>query len=181
MAKLEIINKLSIFLDKKRHSWEEQDVVYFFVEVRKIFEQNKTLIAKYKILYFYCNWVLHWEIDRNGALIQNLLDALYKSLVLKEENWNTKSFVYMEGVRIEIEKFLKSFEISYSWVDPRSIEWEKFVVILAKILNDQKLRDNNGNIKEIRFTEVSNLGAKIDVIYKSKEPEYVNVQKEVVW
>lgn len=55
MAKLEIINKLSIFLDKKRHSWEEQDVVYFFVEVRKIFEQNKTLIAKYKILYFYCN------------------------------------------------------------------------------------------------------------------------------
>lgn len=189
MAKIEIIDKLKFFLDEFCNNWEEQGVVYFFVETRKVLEhiRKETGQIRYKVLYFYCNWVVHIEIGHNETMMQQLTSSIYKSIINDKENNSLADFFFFRQLRDEIVCFLQDFGFSYSWVcidnkpDFIVLSWEKFVGALLKILNEQPLLSQNGNIKDIHFEEINEYNGKITVTYKIKDPEYTQITKEFNW
>jgi hypothetical protein len=157
----------------------EPKALYLLAEIRKFIdgycqkEKNN-----YPNLYFYCNWVLHVEMDRTPAkkilnrfesniLGSNKLDEI--SNIIKKQEKDFYSFV---SLKEELQSFLEMNDLPDEIVKSGN-KWFKFKKLLVEILIDCPLVNEGGRVskfsyergddKQIRFrvdiNEIKRLGS----------------------
>ena len=155
MGRIEIVDKLNTFLDKRSPFTEECQVLYLLVEIRKVLGRENN--RKYPILRFYCNWSVHTDKDSTKEMevvMKDIYEDIEKQITnpaLVGMNGKTKviSFMYMEDLQAEMTKFLQEYELPISLTEKSN--WLEFVKLLVKILVDQPINNPSINIKQFSF------------------------------
>lgn len=148
----QIVEKINLQLKKSKFS--EPLVVYILAGIRKIIEQESSS-DEWDNLEFYCNWVLHYELDRKPArFIIQQFEPLYQRMKMREESdspleaENISKFIVF---RKELSIFLKRFNIlDFTTADE---QWIEFKVAYANVISDCSLviknENQEGQIKKI--------------------------------
>jgi hypothetical protein len=120
--RLQILDKLTVELKKEIDS--EIQVVFILSKIRKLLEWDNAK-GKYKILNFYCNWVLHNKIDKAEPVGKILKDFI----VNKADRYK---LIFHEEFKKEFRKFLKDYNLPVL----STVQMEKFKNELNKALSE---------------------------------------------
>lgn len=130
---------------------EECHVVYILAEARKLLERVSDRENRYPVLKFYCNWVLHPEIENTKA-INELLTKIEEAVLQPDYRPSVMlEFVDFEHFRKEAGEFFEENGISNSF--QQYSYWKKFRTYLIRVLKDCPLKPYDREIDEIYFTE----------------------------
>jgi len=118
----------------------EAAVAYTFVEIRKLLERDRKK-DKFKGLTFFCDWVVHTELNRVGAR-----DQLHK-LDVRLGNLNTSNpddvgpdrevfkFMVFDLLLDELKQFCQEMHLPNGWTsDP--VVWQECVWFYGEIVRD---------------------------------------------
>jgi len=137
MDEKDITNKLQSFLQNHSAFKEECEAVYLLVEIRKILEYGGNY---YKTLRFYCNWVLHKELnqERTTKLLSDIFETNIDFGKCGYENaCNIKSvgadFFKLDKFKKELKKFFKDKRLP---MDLLNKNWWTFRKLLLEIIKD---------------------------------------------
>lgn len=138
MGELQILDKLGVEFQK--HSSDgyvptEKDVVYVFVELRKLLKQ-KNLDTKYPMLKFYADWIVHHRKDHIPEDIKKIVSG----------GGDVQKFAQMEDLRNELIKFTSDFGLT-TLIDDDAY-WSEFHKSTIFVLSEQPLVVNTD---EVRF------------------------------
>lgn len=129
--KSDIISKLEEPLLKGKNI-SEPEVLYILAQLRKLSENlEEKEINEYSVLFFYCDWALHVELNRASA--KKILEDLAK-------NWESQKgfdIVNFKKFREELIVFLKKFNLPTSIIETSN--WFEFRNHLIQILIDVPL------------------------------------------
>jgi len=159
MGRHEIIEKLDREL--KKDIREECQVVYILSRIRKILEANRVdgngeaEGDRYPLLNFYCNWSLHYVMDKPSTqrLINNLLaEGLDCKKSAKDLAGMLKlkypDFFKLSSLELQLRGFLIVHQLSLDLLDN---EWSNFRQILLKIIKETPIRFASGVLREIEL------------------------------
>ena len=153
MGRIEIVDKLNLFLDKHAPFTEECHVLYTLVEIRKVLDRENN--RKYPILRFYCNWSVHTDKDSTKEM-EVVMKDIYEDIKKQIANPTLVSgktkiigFMYMEDLQAEVLKFLQEYQLPISLTEKSN--WLEFVKLLVKILADQPINTPSADIKQFAF------------------------------
>jgi hypothetical protein len=124
MSAPEINDKLSTFLRDRNTIEEDFEVVYIFVELRKLLEQTR---SECPFIWFIRNWIVHSKIDQN---ISECVRDILRSCI---ENGNAKPL--LQKIRDELRALLT--EPSTGFLD--DCKADSFYYALQSVLNDQPI------------------------------------------
>lgn len=179
MAKNAIIDKLNKFLSSRNSLSEENHVVYLMVEIRKILDHNREEIEKekYKLLRFYCDWIVHTKKDKISKQIKEMMEDIYEEIINRESLIGNRSyefkitkFYYFNELKEEIDFFFKENKLNLSLLKNKN--WVEFIKTLVKVLSDQPIINPTENIEEFSFSMAAEGCVWGHVRYKVKEAEY---------
>lgn len=172
--KVAILDKISKELNNGIDT--EPKALYLLAEIRKyIDEYNHEEESRYSNLYFYCDWVLHIEMDRAPAKsILNRFESIFSGINDLKETSNTfkkqeKDFYYFVDLKEELRSFLKINNLPTELIE-NSNKWFRFKKLLVEILMDCPLVNERGRVskfsyergddEKIRFrVKIKNLGS----------------------
>lgn len=152
MNKQEVVNKLKIFLNKKPIFSEECKAIYLMVQIRKIldFKDSK---HSYDTLRFYCNWVLHIELDnkKTTELLSNILDSVVDNTKSGHDNARNiitsySNFFKLNTLKKECNLFIT--EYSLPWNLSNNIWW-KFARLLLEIVEGCRVHFKSTVVSEL--------------------------------
>ena len=179
MGRVEILEKLDIFLQKHLPFTEECQIVYLLVEIRKVLDQENN--RKYPILRFYCNWSVHTEKDPTDE-IRAIMNDIYRDVVaqiqkpaLASSKMKIVGFMYMEDLQKEIGKFLQEYNLPISLTSNQS-NWLALVKLLVKVLSDQPIKNPCADIKKFAFLPATDgcVRGRIDFVKKVGKYDHYN-------
>ncbi len=161
----QIIDKLSD-LSEELPFTKECQVVYLFVETRKLLERADQPI-EYDYIRFFCDWVLHTEKTRNLEVIRDDFEKIAADLELQEKKSIIQSimdlserpisqFADFVKLRIQLGKFFQKKGVANSFTTDDS-NWYSLRNLLFRILADQMIdfQDNPvRGIKSMRFSDI---------------------------
>ena len=142
----EIITKLKSALSEPIE--KECQIIYILVEIRKLLERNN-IKFKYSVLNFYCNWVLHSEIERIEPEFQIMLEELEKTI--RSSNYDPmipEKILNFELFQKDFQKFINDFSISYNVRE----KWVAIRKLLINAISDFPLKIKQGAVEEFNFT-----------------------------
>ncbi len=157
MANDEIVEKL------KKYTYdypkEEEDIVYLIVQIGKIVERNEDE-QNFPVLWFYRNWVVHYQLDRKGAdgrteMLDKLNVAIMSVITGKGDEilQRLEEAISLKSLHKEIASLFQSYGLEKQGVD--YIDWfKKFDALLISILVDLSLvppKDGSYAFTEFRF------------------------------
>lgn len=148
MGELQIIDKLG--LELQEHSIEgyiptEKDVVYIFVELRKLLKQ-KNLDTQYPMLKFYADWVVHHRKDHIPEDIKKIVSG----------GGDIQKFAQMEDLRNELIKFTSDF--GFTTLFDVDTYWSEFHKSIICVLSEQPLVINADDVRfEFKATKNRNI------------------------
>lgn len=182
MNKNKNIENLNKFLINHKIFKEKCEVIYLMVEIRKILEYGG---KSYKTLRFYCNWVLHKELDREKTT-KLLADIFNSNVDFKKsgrENAHNikyigKDFFMLKTLRRELEVFLKDHN---SPTDLLKKNWWTFGKLLLEIIKDCPVHFVANKIQELKIEKYDdrNYGYKFSIIdSKQKLVEKLKLKKK---
>jgi hypothetical protein len=133
-----IVQKLSVILTQAPRN--ESEVVYAFVEIRKLLEREYPKRREFEVLTFFCDWVAHIKLDRKGA--QRMLAVLDAELrpsgePVPEHVPPTSAlyqFISLEPLYDEIGRFCKHFQFPGRWTDPAV--WKECMRLYGQVVRD---------------------------------------------
>ena len=174
----EIIRKLTAQLN--RGITTEVQVVYLLVGIRKLIERDDQG-AQYPKLNFYCDWVLHSELNRSGAeaILRDFDKAhpLWKSgMNLPRELENKINDISgMGSFEKELTRFLDSYGLPP--IAQNVDDWSHFFHLYTQVIQDIPLMvkssspDAAKNISKLvvhceTATKTHNFGAREDLLYR---------------
>ena len=174
----EIIRKLTAQLNEGITT--EVQVVYLLVGIRKLIERDAQG-EKYRNLNFYCDWVLHSELDRCGA--KAILREFDKAHPLRKSGIDLpqelrKEIDDISGMRFfeeELTRFLESYGLPP--IAENVNGWSHFFHLYTQVIQDIPLMvkpsspDAAENISKlvVRFeaaTETRKFGDREDLFYR---------------
>lgn len=135
----------------------EPKALYLLAEIRKYIDgYNQTDEDKYPNLYFFCDWVLHIQMDRTPAktILKrfqsissgiNNLKEISNNFIEKEKN-----FYLFADLKAELRNFLRSNGLPLRLVE-NSGSWFKFKKLLVEILMDCPLVNENERVSKFSF------------------------------
>lgn len=135
--RLQILSKLDVELKKEIKS--EPQVVYILSKVRKILEWENAK-EKYKILNFYCNWVLHNKIDKAEPVGKILKDFITN----EKERYK---LIFHQEFEKEFKRFLKAYDLPIL----NSSQFEKFRKELNKAVSETPVEITIGTRYRIKL------------------------------
>lgn len=130
MVKSQILDKLSNKMVED--SLSESDVVYILSRVRKILEMEESKNI-YSVLNFYCNFALHYKIDRVPEKIKNMLIKI-KNGGSNPDNY-TNSIIDFGDFRQDFEKFIEEHNLP-NYIYKRKYGARDFNKLLISIYSD---------------------------------------------
>jgi len=155
-VKNQIIEKLNQHIGKNLN--EEADVVYLFVQIRKLLEQENRL-GEFPILQFYCNWIVYPRLnylDRNPGM-KDVLDKLEKAIELETNGGSKDDVLSLFSDTLSLKKLwkeLNDFFRSYDEFNPDILNkpepWSNLGGLLINILTDLPLIPPIGSYKYIK-------------------------------
>lgn len=155
MASNEIVEKLNNLITETNAFSHEKDVVYFFVQIRKLMERED-IFDDHKSVKFYCDWALHPQKDRNHNDIGNVYHAIYNDCVdfyneaSDDSSDNILSLLPFQSLNADLRPIFERYSLDSLLLDEL---WVRFTKKLLGILNDQPLVNEQGeNIKKIIIT-----------------------------
>lgn len=158
MDRENIIEKLRIFLQNHTQFNEECEVIYLMVEIRKILECGG---KSYKTLRFYCNWVLHRELNREKTtkLLSDIFEPnvdLKKSGRESARNIKTigRDFFMLKTFRKELGDFLKDHKLP---MDLLGKNWWTFGKLLLGIIKDCPVYFVANKIRELKIEKYDDM------------------------
>lgn len=146
----EILTKLNKLIIHPNAFRNEQDVVYFLVEIRK-FMEREDLAEQYKVVKFYADWVLHPIKERNLDYIESIIKKI-------EDNADNggSSFVLMEDFQDNLSVLLNSSKVMLPDFTCEEPKWIHFMFNLSRVLNDQPVLLNsrhNSKVESLTFSK----------------------------
>jgi hypothetical protein len=146
----QIITKLQILLTQDIPLNSEMEVVYYFVEIRKLLEKNN-IAKEYPTAGFYSDWCLHPIINREKS-IERISEILTH---IKEGNGyqGMSEIVSFKHLKKEIWELNERFQLPNFTTD--SITWSRFTKNLRNVLIEQPIEISyakESHIKSIQFT-----------------------------
>jgi len=145
--KNEIVEKLNKHLDRNLNS--ESDVLYIMVQARKLLEQIEHGSAKFPVLVFYANWVVHSCLDKKHPGRKAMLDHInMAAFVVSHLDTRDASFhvpaqiskaISFYPLRKNMDSFFREAAISMGIFSNKT--WRKFITLLVGIIIDIPLRD----------------------------------------
>lgn len=144
MARSEIAEKLSALLEG-RSEWAEPEVIYLFVQTRKLLDHAKLETQQDSPhLRFYCDWTVHISKDRIDSVTLGVVKEMGEGIERQIKNpfmylgEEAINFAYFRSLHEELVNLLKA-----EGVNPKSIEnersWVHVLITLVKILENQPL------------------------------------------
>ena len=144
----------------KKDMQEECQVVYILSRIRKILEADRAAQSvgaamEYQLLWFYCNWVLHYVMDKDST--QKLLTQFFANCFDHEMNAKDYAtmlkskypgFFKLSILKSELNKFLVEHELS---LDLLKKNWGNFCKILLGIIKETPIRFTSGSLQEIEL------------------------------
>lgn len=154
MGRDAILEKLHKELEREIH--EECQVVYILSCIRKILDMNEQK-EKYKFVRFYCNWVLHNQLDRPSTTV--LVSDIFDQHVDKSKNGrdiarkiksSNSGFFKLNYFKDELQKFLEEYGLFQDLVC-KNVDWGTFKRLLLSIIEECPivLSKNSEKISEI--------------------------------
>ena len=152
MGKNKNIENLKEFLKNHEIFSENCEVIYLMVEIRKILEYEG---KSYKTLRFYCNWVLHKELNQEKTT-KLLSDIFEPNVDLKksgrENARNLKSigkdFFMLKTFRKELSEFFKDHALPMDLLEKN---WWTFGKLLLEIIKDCPVHFVANKIRELKI------------------------------
>ncbi|MDP3997628.1 MAG: hypothetical protein Q8P73_03980 [bacterium] len=148
------VKDLREFLDEYTAFSKKCEVVYLFVEIRKILENESN---PYKDLRFFCNWVIHSRLDRERTtkLLSALLDRDINTSKSGHENARTliklnKDFFNQNKLRVSLKEFLENYHLPI-WIVGNS--WKSFCKLLLEIISDNQIEFPNNIIRSLSLKQ----------------------------
>lgn len=126
-------------------SLTEKDIVYIFVEIRKIIQHDKNQDI-FPTIKFFADWVLHIEKDYAPENIRAFFPLSGMEGIDK--------FVEMEYLKEALQEFLETYEIEHGKLDDGEV-WETFCSCLIEVLSEQTFTLEKGG-RNITFTTPNN-------------------------
>lgn len=140
----QLLDKLRGELQKDIES--EAQIVYILSRIRKLLEIEK-LKSKYPILNFYCNWVLHSEInDTEGKTVNSMLREFIEE---PEEK-------YKMSFHLQFLKQLRNFIQDKGLPVPTKEYLVQFRYLLQHVISDTPIFVKTGTKYRIEFREPTN-------------------------
>ncbi|MBH1956607.1 hypothetical protein I8H84_03410 [Candidatus Saccharibacteria bacterium] len=145
MAREAIVDKLAVFL-KDREEWCEADVVYLFVQLRKLYEHSADEYresGRFAHIKFLSDWIAHTRKDHITSEMKELLCNMQADIesMLGRPHADAKGpidFIYMDHIRGELKLFLSEHDIDGSFVDIERV-WVSLLRAVTMVLSDQPL------------------------------------------
>jgi hypothetical protein len=181
MGEIELHSKLQLLLKSTRLFQREMEVVYFFVELRKIMDhRGKVFSKKYKNVRFYCDWVVHTDKKYNLNDLKSAFDELYAGCKICIEQSNSralglvKNFLYFEYLQESLFLMFRELNLDLFILTDNDC-WLSFAVKLAQILHEQPIvfaEASKSPIKEIIISHADERSAVIAILFKQpiKDP-----------
>jgi hypothetical protein len=170
--KASILNKIHRELDYKIDT--EPKVIYLFVEIRKFLDScNSKTKNKYPNLYFFCDWVLHIQMDRSPT--QEILKR-FEKIVNGQKNIKDISKVFINrevdfymfyDLKEELIYFLQENNLPYKKIKD-NVDWPIFRKLLVEILKECPLVSEQGKVGSFAFEEGPDQQTRFRVKIKGK-------------
>jgi len=133
-------------------------LIYALVKIRKVLEHEKKKTAQWTLTFF-CDWVLHTKLDREGA--KKILDLLDKRIwtfnPARPETIDPDGMVAkilsFDLFREHLQKFLYEHDLPTVWAEDH-YAWKKTVVLYGEQVRDTPLVLTR---KEFKFRKLKKL------------------------
>lgn len=147
----QIITKLQKLLTEDVPLNTEVEIVYYFVEIRKLLEKNN-LAKEYPTAGFYSDWCLHPIIDREKS-IERINEILTH---IEEGNGyqGMSEIISFKHLKREITELNRRFQLPNFTTD--AITWLRFIKNLRNVLLEQPIEisyTKESHIKSIKFID----------------------------
>ena len=130
-----IIKKLKKFLQNHLKFKDESEVVYLMAEIRKILDFKR---GSYKILRFYCNWVLHNKLDESSKDLSKKFESNIdftksEKEIAREMNSKHADFLKLNDFKNELKDFFENYNLPLDLINQKN--WVVFIKLLLNIVN----------------------------------------------
>lgn len=141
---------------------KEQQVVYFFVETRKLLDRIDQQ-NRYTYIRFFCDWILHTEktyhldvmhddFDKIAADIEIQAQKSITQLILDANRHPFAEFASFTKLREELASLLSEEGINDN-LTTENDNWFSLRNLLFRVLADQKIDFGNNPVRGIKFIE----------------------------
>ena len=144
MARSEIAEKLNDLLNGHLE-WKEPEVVYLFVQARKLLDHAKIETQHDSPhLRFYCDWTVHISKDRIDPITLEIVKKMGEDIEKQIKNpfmylgKEAINFAYFRSLHQELIKLLKVEGINTESIEDE-VSWVWVLITLVKILENQPL------------------------------------------
>jgi len=141
MIKNKIANKLEEIINND--SFTESEISYFLNLIRKYMEyikyENKSILDKYTLLKFFCDWSCHFEISQSVSGLE-IIEKI-NSIIAKDKD-NADNGVMIKNIvnaisflsfREQIKLFLLELNLKAEWIE-NDEKWKNFLRIYIEII-----------------------------------------------
>jgi len=124
----------------------EAEVVYAFVEIRKLLERERRK-KDFKALTFFCDWVVHVQLNRGSTPdMLSVLDERLPKLNLSSlddigYDEDLHRFTSLSGLKDELERFCQEMELPANWTT-NFTSWYECVRLYGEVVRDCALTVN---------------------------------------
>lgn len=135
----------------------EPKALYILAEIRKYIDgYDEAEKENYPNLYFYCDWVLHIQMDRTPTkTLLNRFESLFSGITdLKEISRlfkeRERNFYLLVDLKEELRNFLIKNGLSLDLIENNG-KWFKFKKLLTEILLDCPLVNTGGRVSRFAY------------------------------
>ncbi|MEK6880277.1 MAG: hypothetical protein AABY22_11740 [Nanoarchaeota archaeon] len=158
MSRPIIIEKLERLLSTQPLT-KESEIVYLMVEIRKVLD-HVYYKKDFKLLRFYCDWIVHTTKKRNLENIEPIISSMYQTIKTEIENPHSiligkspvADFVYLEELKKEMIDFFTKESLPFHWCELKE-KWVEFVKLLVNVLIDQPIINPTKDVSSFTFLE----------------------------
>jgi len=164
----QFIEKIKKILEKLIE--EEHHVICLMIEIRKALDYDNN--SKYRLLRFYCDWVVHAEKDYITEDIRHILNIVYEEISRIKKDKASQAiaimnFFSMQELRNEIKEFLKEYDLPNN-LTKDEVSWSDFWILLAGILKDQPINNPTDDIELFSYSFSENDRVEGKIKFKNK-------------
>ncbi|MCA9328134.1 hypothetical protein KC959_00020 [Candidatus Saccharibacteria bacterium] len=159
MARNEVAEKLNALVTKVDLIWDEPNVMYLFVQMRKLLDhlrQDEQMDLPH--LRLYCDWLVHISKDRIDSVTLDVISNIETSIRTQISSPYLSmgeaaiDFAYFKTLKAEVNNLLTKEGIGVQLLDED--EWLEIVINLISILIHQPLvvnKRHGTNISRLEF------------------------------
>jgi hypothetical protein len=132
----------------------EMEIIYFFVEIRKLLERED-LSREYPVVEFYSNWCLHPNITKENNILR--IKPILNLIVAENGYKGISRMISLGDLKREISELNRRFFLPNFTTN--NLTWLRFISNLKEVLIEQPIEispDMKFPIKSIKYIDSGN-------------------------